>query len=54
MGCPLPSKRKPRIYRDWHFWQHSELGRVNGIVSKVDFNVFNGDSLEFSKVLIKN
>lgn len=45
-------KRKPRIYRDWHFWQYSELGRVNGIASKVDFNVFNGDSVEFNNLLV--
>lgn len=46
-------KEKPRIYRDWHFWQYSELGRVNGIYSKVDFNVFNGDSAEFKNLLIQ-
>jgi lysozyme len=46
------NKGKPRIYRDWHFWQYSETGRVNGIVSKVDFNVFNGDSTEFQKLLL--
>ncbi len=46
-------KKKPRISRDWHFWQHSETGRVNGIRSKVDFNVFNGDSLEFRNLLIR-
>jgi len=46
-------KEKPRIYRDWHFWQYSELGRVNGIGSKVDFNVFNGDSTEFKNLLIQ-
>jgi len=27
----------------WHFWQHSENGRVDGIRGSVDFNVFNGD-----------
>lgn len=43
---------QPRVSRDWHFWQHSESGRVNGIVSKVDFNVFNGDSLAFRSLLI--
>ncbi len=43
---------KPRILRDWNFWQHSEEGRVNGILSKVDFNVFSGDSLAFSKLLL--
>jgi lysozyme len=46
-------KRRPRIHRDWHFWQHSETGRVNGIASRVDFNVFNGDSTDFYKILIR-
>lgn len=46
------NKGKPHIYRDWHFWQYSEAGRVNGIVSKVDFNVFNGDSAEFRRLLM--
>ena len=44
---------QPRISRDWIFWQHSEQGRVNGIHSKVDFNVFNGDSLAFRSLLIQ-
>lgn len=43
---------QPRINRDWTFWQHSEQGRVNGILSKVDFNVFNGDSLSFRALLV--
>lgn len=43
---------KPRIRRDWHFWQHSERGKVNGITSRVDFNVFNGDSSEFRALLV--
>ena len=42
----------PRIARNWDFWQHSEEGRVNGILSKVDFNVFNGDSLQFRNILM--
>jgi lysozyme len=45
-------EHKPRITRDWIFWQHSEEGRVNGILSRVDFNVFSGDSLEFRNILI--
>ncbi len=44
---------KPRINRKWLFWQHNERGRVNGIDSFVDFNVFNGDSAEFKKILIR-
>ena len=43
---------EPRINRGWTFWQHSEEGRVNGILSKVDFNVFNGDSTEFRNLLL--
>jgi lysozyme len=45
-------KERPSIYRAWAFWQHSEGGRVNGIQTKVDFDVFNGDSTEFRKLLI--
>jgi lysozyme len=43
---------KPRITRDWSFWQHSESGKVNGIMSNVDFNVFNGDSVTFRSLLV--
>ncbi|HNP53319.1 MAG TPA: glycoside hydrolase family 25 protein [Ferruginibacter sp.] len=45
---------KPRINRPWHFWQHSETGHVNGIRPYVDFNVFNGDSVAFQKMLYKS
>jgi lysozyme len=44
---------EPRIKRGWVFWQHSDEGRVNGILSKVDFNVFNGDSVEFRNLLVE-
>ena len=43
----------PRARRNWHFWQHSERGRVNGIRAMVDFNVFNGDSTRFAELLLK-
>ena len=36
----------------WKFWQHSDKAKVNGINHVVDFNVFNGDSLAFRKLLI--
>ena len=45
-------QQQPRIGRDWIFWQHSDQGNVNGITSKVDFNVFNGDSVEFRNLQI--
>ncbi|MEP7230534.1 MAG: GH25 family lysozyme [Ginsengibacter sp.] len=44
---------KPRLEHKWIFWQHSEAGRVNGITSPVDFNVFSGDSTEFNTFLIR-
>lgn len=43
---------QPRITRDWVFWQHNDQGNVNGITSKVDFNVFGGDSVEFKMLLV--
>jgi len=45
-------QHQPRISREWSFWQHSEKGRVNGILSKVDFNVFSGDTVAFQALLI--
>ncbi len=46
-------KNQPRINRPWIIWQHNERGRVNGIKSRVDFNVFNGDSADFRQLLVK-
>lgn len=46
-------KHRPRIHREWLFWQHSETGRVNGIGPAVDFNVFNGDSTKFAELLVR-
>lgn len=46
-------RKSPRIDRPWSFWQHNDRGNVNGIDTKVDFNVFNGDSIAFQKLLVK-
>lgn len=43
----------PRIERNWSFWQHNEMGRVDGVLQPVDFNVFNGDSAAFRELLIQ-
>jgi lysozyme len=43
---------QPRIEREWIFWQHNDQGRVNGIIPKVDFNVFRGDTLKFKSLLV--
>lgn len=36
----------------WHFWQHSDRGRVNGINGSVDFNVFYGDSATLRRLCV--
>jgi lysozyme len=46
-------EQQPRIKRDWSFWQHNDQGNVNGITSKVDFNVFKGDSLAFKEIQVR-
>lgn len=47
------ARNEPGLKQDWLFWQHNEKGHVNGIDTPVDFNVFNGDSTAFIKLLIK-
>lgn len=43
---------RPGIENQWTFWQHSETGRVDGIKTPVDFNVFYGDSALFYNFLL--
>jgi len=45
-------KERPRVDREWVFWQHSDIGRVNGIKTIVDFNVFRGDSAALMKMCL--
>lgn len=37
----------------WHFWQHTDVGLVEGIPEEVDLNVFNGTLEELKKLTIK-
>ncbi|MBS1731534.1 MAG: glycoside hydrolase family 25 protein [Bacteroidetes bacterium] len=46
-------KERPRISVPWAFWQYNDRGQLKGIQEKVDFNVFNGDTSSFQKILIK-
>ena len=39
--------------RNWLFWQYNNRGRINGISTFVDINVFNGNEAELEKLLIK-
>lgn len=45
-------KEKPGVKDGWQFWQHNAAGKVNGIKTRVDFNVFSGDTTTFQKLLI--
>ncbi|SFE68903.1 lysozyme [Chitinophaga sp. CF118] len=45
-------QERPSTNRKWIFWQHNDMGRVNGISTTVDFNVFSGDSLALRKLCI--
>lgn len=41
------------IKPEWHFWQFTEKGVINGIDGKVDVNVFNGSRSEIRKLLVR-
>jgi lysozyme len=37
--------------RQWLFWQYSERGRIPGISTLVDLNVFNGNKTQFDRLV---
>ncbi|WP_309728275.1 GH25 family lysozyme [Chamaesiphon sp. OTE_75_metabat_556] len=37
--------------KQWLFWQYSEPGRISGISTLVDLNVFNGDKTQFDRLV---
>lgn len=37
----------------WHFWQHTDCGKVQGIRGNVDCNVFNGSVEDLKKLTIQ-
>ena len=38
----------------WKFWQHTDVGRLPGIKSYVDFNIYNGSFYDMKKLTIGN
>lgn len=46
-------KESPGIKDGWAFWQHNAAGKVNGIKTRVDFNVFSGDTTTFQSLLVR-
>ncbi len=45
-------QQNPGTKNGWQFWQHNAAGKVNGIKTRVDFNVFSGDTTSFQKLLV--
>lgn len=37
---------------EWAIWQYTDLGEIDGIKGKVDFNLFNGDLASLHQLLI--
>jgi lysozyme len=46
-------QQQPGVDENWYFWQHNATGKVNGIRTRVDFNVFSGDSTLFAGLLMR-
>ena len=49
-------KGKPDLKDDpkWLMWQHTNQGKISGISTVVDMNVFNGNEKDWMKFLEKN
>lgn len=45
-------KQQPGVDEGWYFWQHNATGKISGIKTRVDFNVFSGDTTRFNNLLL--
>jgi lysozyme len=45
-------QKRPGVDEGWNFWQHNATGKVNGIRTRVDFDVFSGDTTSFQNLLV--
>ena len=43
-----------RYQGEWKFWQHTDYGKVDGIKSYVDLNVYNGSMYDLEKFTISS
>src|SRR5690606_41798508 len=39
---------------DWHFWQFTDKGTINGVPTKVDLNIFKGSRYDLKKFVIRS
>lgn len=42
-----------KMNEDWHFWQFTDKGTVNGIETKVDLNIFKGSRYDLKQFVIQ-
>ena len=47
-----PSPAVPAPWQHYTFWQHSDKGKVDGILGNVDLNWFNGTVVDLEKVML--
>ena len=45
-------QKQPGVDEGWSFWQHNATGKINGIKTRVDFDVFSGDTTTFNSLLM--
>ena len=45
-------QQQPGVDEGWKFWQHNATGKINGIKTRVDFDVFSGDTTTFNSLLL--
>lgn len=43
---------KVKYQNPWRFWQHTDLGRIDGIKDNVDLNIYNGSMYDLIKFTI--
>ncbi|MCH5181678.1 MAG: glycoside hydrolase family 25 protein [Prevotellaceae bacterium] len=44
--------KEPRGAEKWHFWQHTDNGKIDGIRGKVDLNVYSGSMYELRRLTL--
>ncbi|MCO4293755.1 glycoside hydrolase family 25 protein [Solitalea sp. MAHUQ-68] len=54
--CWIANYHHPKLLftkEKWTIWQHSDKGKVSGIIGRVDFNTFNGSMNELKQLCVK-
>ncbi|NMO23158.1 hypothetical protein HPC49_50340 [Pyxidicoccus fallax] len=51
MSHPSQKPKLPQGWKQWHFWQYSETGKVSGVPVAVDQSFFNGSAQDLKALL---